>query len=114
MSATSAGRWRRHAATRPRSTRAYSDFLEQVLTGAADRAAAQRLLAPCRCCAAPCGCSNTAARWTAKGLEDTAFYRYNRFIALNEVGGDPERFGGTLAAFHRAANCARSAGRIRC
>jgi (1->4)-alpha-D-glucan 1-alpha-D-glucosylmutase len=38
----------------------------------------------------------------AKGLEDTAFYRYNRFVALNEVGGDPSRFGSTLAAFHRA------------
>jgi (1->4)-alpha-D-glucan 1-alpha-D-glucosylmutase len=38
----------------------------------------------------------------AKGMEDTAFYRYNRLIALNEVGGDPDRFGGTLAAFHRA------------
>ena len=25
----------------------------------------------------------------AKGVEDTAFYRYNRLIALNEVGGDP-------------------------
>ena len=39
----------------------------------------------------------------AKGLEDTAFYRYNRFIALNEVGGDPERFGATVAAFHKAS-----------
>ena len=29
----------------------------------------------------------------AKGLEDTAFYRYNRFVALNEVGGDPDHFG---------------------
>jgi (1->4)-alpha-D-glucan 1-alpha-D-glucosylmutase len=38
----------------------------------------------------------------AKGLEDTAFYRYNRFVALNEVGGDPNRFGATVAAFHRA------------
>ena len=38
----------------------------------------------------------------AKGLEDTAFYRYNRFIALNEVGGNPEQFGLTLAAFHKA------------
>jgi len=25
----------------------------------------------------------------AKRLEDTAFYRYNRFVALNEVGGHP-------------------------
>jgi len=38
----------------------------------------------------------------AKRLEDTAFYRYNRFVALNEVGGHPDHFGVTLAAFHRA------------
>src|SRR6201987_1308620 len=38
----------------------------------------------------------------AKGLEDTAFYCYNRFVALNEVGGHPDHFGVTLAAFHRA------------
>jgi (1->4)-alpha-D-glucan 1-alpha-D-glucosylmutase len=38
----------------------------------------------------------------AKGLEDTAFYRYNRFLALNEVGGSPERFGVSIAAFHAA------------
>ena len=38
----------------------------------------------------------------AKGLEDTAFYRYNRFVALNEVGGQPHIFGVTPAAFHRA------------
>ncbi|MGD8910404.1 MAG: malto-oligosyltrehalose synthase, partial [Chromatiales bacterium] len=36
----------------------------------------------------------------AKGLEDTAFYRYNRLIALNEVGGEPERFGVSVNAFH--------------
>jgi (1->4)-alpha-D-glucan 1-alpha-D-glucosylmutase len=38
----------------------------------------------------------------AKGLEDTAFYRYNRFIGLNEVGGTPDRFGISLTAFHKA------------
>jgi (1->4)-alpha-D-glucan 1-alpha-D-glucosylmutase len=38
----------------------------------------------------------------AKGVEDTAFYRYNRFIALNEVGGAPERFGLAPAMFHKA------------
>jgi (1->4)-alpha-D-glucan 1-alpha-D-glucosylmutase len=38
----------------------------------------------------------------AKGLEDTAFYRYHRFLALNEVGGHPHLFGTTLAAFHRS------------
>jgi (1->4)-alpha-D-glucan 1-alpha-D-glucosylmutase len=36
----------------------------------------------------------------AKGLEDTAFYVYNRFISLNEVGGNPERFGTPLDTFH--------------
>lgn len=38
----------------------------------------------------------------AKGLEDTAFYRYNRFLALNEVGGHPDSFGAPLAEFHKA------------
>jgi (1->4)-alpha-D-glucan 1-alpha-D-glucosylmutase len=36
----------------------------------------------------------------AKACEDTAFYRYVRLLALNEVGGDPRRFGVSLAAFH--------------
>ncbi|MGB2604616.1 MAG: malto-oligosyltrehalose synthase, partial [Candidatus Sulfotelmatobacter sp.] len=38
----------------------------------------------------------------AKGLEDTAFYRYNRLISLNDVGSDLHRFGVTPAEFHRA------------
>jgi (1->4)-alpha-D-glucan 1-alpha-D-glucosylmutase len=36
----------------------------------------------------------------AKGVEDTAFYRYTRFIALNEVGADPGQFGLDVPAFH--------------
>ena len=36
----------------------------------------------------------------AKGLEDTAFYRYNVLVSLNEVGGDPSRFGLSAAEFH--------------
>ena len=36
----------------------------------------------------------------AKGTEDTAFYRYARFVALNEVGGDPAHFGIPLDDFH--------------
>ena len=36
----------------------------------------------------------------AKGLEDTAFYRYSRLLSLNEVGGEPGRFGVSVAAFH--------------
>jgi (1->4)-alpha-D-glucan 1-alpha-D-glucosylmutase len=38
----------------------------------------------------------------AKGLEDTAFYRYNRLVSLNDVGGDLQRFGITTAEFHAA------------
>jgi (1->4)-alpha-D-glucan 1-alpha-D-glucosylmutase len=37
----------------------------------------------------------------AKGVEDTAYYRYGRFVALNEVGGDPDEFGLGLEQFHR-------------
>ncbi|MEO6872029.1 MAG: malto-oligosyltrehalose synthase, partial [Chthoniobacterales bacterium] len=37
----------------------------------------------------------------AKGLEDTAFYIYNRLVALNEVGGEPERFGLSAEGFHQ-------------
>jgi (1->4)-alpha-D-glucan 1-alpha-D-glucosylmutase len=39
----------------------------------------------------------------AKGVEDTAFYRYGRLLALNDVGGDPSRFGVSVARFHEAA-----------
>lgn len=36
----------------------------------------------------------------AKGVEDTAFYRYNLLLSLNDVGGDPQRFGAPMAQFH--------------
>ena len=36
----------------------------------------------------------------AKGVEDTAFYRYFPLASLNEVGGDPSRFGIAAAEFH--------------
>ena len=38
----------------------------------------------------------------AKGVEDTAFYRYVRFVALNEVGGSPARFSLPVEEFHAA------------
>ena len=43
----------------------------------------------------------------AKGFEDTALYRYHRLTALNEVGGDPARFGVSPGEFHRACAAAR-------
>jgi (1->4)-alpha-D-glucan 1-alpha-D-glucosylmutase len=45
----------------------------------------------------------TSGPLVAKGVEDTAFYRFTRFVALNEVGGDPGRFGVSLEEFHRAS-----------
>lgn len=45
----------------------------------------------------------TSGMVTAKGVEDTTFYRWNRFVALNEVGGAPDRFGVSPAEFHTAA-----------
>ena len=43
----------------------------------------------------------------AKGVEDTAFYRYARLLALNDVGGDPSRFGLSVERFH-AGNLERA------
>ncbi len=39
----------------------------------------------------------------AKGVEDTAYYRWSRFVALNEVGGSPAHFGVPAAELHRFA-----------
>ncbi|MEU6038692.1 malto-oligosyltrehalose synthase [Actinomadura sp. NPDC047616] len=49
----------------------------------------------------------TSAPLAAKGVEDTAFYRWSRLVSLNEVGGDPARFSVSPGDFH--AFCARQA-----
>lgn len=36
----------------------------------------------------------------AKGVEDTSFYVYNRLVSLNEVGGEPVKFGASILEFH--------------
>jgi (1->4)-alpha-D-glucan 1-alpha-D-glucosylmutase len=51
----------------------------------------------------------TSGMVVAKGTEDTTFYRYTRFVALNEVGGSPDRFGIDVDELHRLA-AARDAG----
>ncbi|MFY9704601.1 MAG: malto-oligosyltrehalose synthase [Desulfobacterales bacterium] len=43
-----------------------------------------------------------SAALMAKGFEDTAFYRYNRLVSLNEVGSAPDRFGCSVEQFHAA------------
>jgi malto-oligosyltrehalose synthase len=40
---------------------------------------------------------------TAKGIEDTALYRFNRLVSLNEVGGEPDLYGASVSAFHTDA-----------
>ncbi|HUQ60277.1 malto-oligosyltrehalose synthase [Lentzea sp.] len=45
----------------------------------------------------------TSGMVVAKGTEDTAFYRYTNFVALNEVGGSPDRFGLSPEEFHQRA-----------
>ncbi|HEX3785425.1 MAG TPA: malto-oligosyltrehalose synthase [Pseudonocardiaceae bacterium] len=51
----------------------------------------------------------TSAMVMAKGVEDTASYRFPRLVALNEVGGDPDRFGVDVSELHASAQ-ARQAG----
>ena len=74
------------------------DFLRGVLTGEA---------APPQDDASPGGPLYAAMHFQqvtgpvmAKAAEDTAFYRYVRLLALNEVGADPNRFGMSVPAFH--------------
>ena len=43
----------------------------------------------------------TTSPVTAKGVEDTAFYRYYRLVSLNEVGGELEQFGLSVEEFHK-------------
>jgi (1->4)-alpha-D-glucan 1-alpha-D-glucosylmutase len=104
-----------------RSYRAYirpgeppADQVRAVVSGAAGRASAARpaLSDDIRAVAALvlCGPDELVVRFQqtcgpvmAKGVEDTAFYRYGRLLALNEVGGDPGQFGAPLEDFHAAA-----------
>jgi (1->4)-alpha-D-glucan 1-alpha-D-glucosylmutase len=67
------------------------DFIENVLllrwTGAEEREFVMRF-------------QQLTGPAMAKGLEDTAFYRHGRLLALNEVGGDPARFSETREDLH--------------
>ncbi len=71
------------------------DFLGRVLTldfeAPEDQAMALELAARLQ---------QTSGAVMAKAVEDTAFYRYNRLLALNEVGGEPDHFGAPASAFH--------------
>ena len=74
------------------------DFLRHALTGALGEGSAYDPAAVFR---VAMRAQQISGPVMAKGMEDTAFYRYHRLISLNEVGGDPRRFGVTPGLFHR-------------
>jgi (1->4)-alpha-D-glucan 1-alpha-D-glucosylmutase len=71
------------------------DFLHQVLSGEVPGS-----LRPEDALRAAMQFQQVTGPVMAKAAEDTAFYRYFRMLALNEVGGDPRRFGLSLSGFH--------------
>ncbi len=93
---------RRAAARNPHLSRAVFQFIRSILLedpqpGDAEAHAERRRFAG--------KFQQVTAPVMAKGVEDTAFYVYNRLASLNEVGGEPTRFGvspETLHAFHAA------------
>ena len=77
------------------------DFIRGVLLGQLPPGAAPELLAGYRSFTQRL--QQYTAPVTAKGVEDTAYYRHQRLVALNEVGGEPDVFGITVNAFHGAS-----------
>ncbi len=77
------------------------DFLRAVLTGEA--AEPERDPSPGGALYVAMHFQQVTGPVMAKAAEDTAFYRYARLLALNEVGGDPRRFGMSVSAFHHLA-----------
>ncbi len=75
------------------------DFVRAVLLAQADEAAGAAYRQAVLACAMKF--QQYSSPVMAKAVEDTTFYQYNRLLSLNEVGGDPRRFGVSLAAFHR-------------
>jgi (1->4)-alpha-D-glucan 1-alpha-D-glucosylmutase len=78
---------------RPTIAPAVFDVLRSIWRGDIDDPEADELVARLQQLSGPA---------MAKGAEDTAFYRYHRLVALNEVGSDPDHFGSAPDFFHRA------------
>ena len=77
------------------------DFVQQTLLGRAVPGAADELRQ--RVLRLAIRFQQFTSPVTAKGVEDTAFYRFFPLSSLNEVGGEPARFGRTVAQFHEAS-----------
>ncbi len=81
----------------PAGERSVYGFIERVLMGdvlASQRSARRQIVGRFQQYSAPV---------MAKGVEDTAFYRWTRLAALNEVGGEPDHFGTSPSALHARA-----------
>ncbi len=81
----------------PAGERSVYGFIERVLMGdvlPSQRSARRKIVGRFQQYSAPV---------MAKGVEDTAFYRWTRLAALNEVGGEPDHFGTTPEALHARA-----------
>ncbi|WP_291993374.1 malto-oligosyltrehalose synthase [Candidatus Accumulibacter sp. ACC003] len=76
------------------------DFIEGVLTTDIARGRSASFREPLQAFAMKF--QQVSSPVMAKGVEDTAFYRYHRLTSLNDVGGEPRRFGISVAAFHKA------------
>ncbi len=76
------------------------EFLEQVLTGRLGQEGVSEFQ---RRSAIRCAmkAQQLSGPVMAKGYEDTALYRYNRFVGLNEVGSAPDQFGLSANGFHK-------------
>ncbi len=89
----------------------YRTYVRDGVFDAADRAALEAAGRPGLFDGAPeefvSRFQQTSPPVTAKGVEDTAFYRYARLLALNDVGGDPGRWGVSVDEFH-AGNAERA------
>ncbi len=77
------------------------DFVHSVLLAQAPAGSNETLEQQCRAFAMRF--QQFTAAVTAKGVEDTSFYVFNRLVSLNEVGGDPDAFGMAVSAFHGAS-----------
>lgn len=89
-----------HARRRSRTAEtSIFDFVRQSLLGQATDGSSGELQAQARRFAIRF--QQFSAPVAAKGVEDTAFYRYSRLASLNEVGSDPDQFGVSVQTFHK-------------
>ncbi|MBW4053624.1 MAG: malto-oligosyltrehalose synthase, partial [Proteobacteria bacterium] len=91
------------AAARRRASLAGQPVLDFVRSALLLELSAASESARARICRFAMKFQQITAPTTAKGIEDTALYRFNRLVCLNEVGGEPDLYGSRVSAFHADA-----------